>query len=221
MDSYTVYRHVSPNGKVYIGITGRNPVKRWRGGAGYMTNEYFARAIIKYGWDNFTHEILFTDLSKEEAEQKEIELIALHCSNERDYGYNIQSGGNSIGKHAEETKQKISSSNKGRKPWICGQHQSESTKAKIARSQTGKRLSEKTRQKISAAHKGRKQDKTAVKKRAKSCQKQVRCMETGTIFPSVKAASQFAGVPSPSVSACLKGKTRTAGGYHWEYAQTI
>lgn len=91
--SYCVYKHTSPSGKVYIGITMKNPLKRWANGLGYCRQSYFFNAILKYGWDNFTHEILYTGLTKEEACQKEIELIALYRSNQRKYGYNISSGG--------------------------------------------------------------------------------------------------------------------------------
>lgn len=34
-NNYTVYKHTSPVGKVYIGITKMNPVRRWANGLGY------------------------------------------------------------------------------------------------------------------------------------------------------------------------------------------
>ena len=62
---YTVYKHTSPSGKVYIGITKRKPEYRWNKGKGYRKDQLlFYRAIKKYGWDNFTHEILYTGLSE-------------------------------------------------------------------------------------------------------------------------------------------------------------
>ena len=48
---YFVYMHTSPNNKRYIGITSyTNPKRRWKGGYGYHKNDYFYRAIQKYGW---------------------------------------------------------------------------------------------------------------------------------------------------------------------------
>lgn len=32
---YSVYKYTAPNGKVYIGITGKDPEKRWLNGRGY------------------------------------------------------------------------------------------------------------------------------------------------------------------------------------------
>lgn len=29
---YTVYKHTTPSGKVYIGITGQKPERRWQNG---------------------------------------------------------------------------------------------------------------------------------------------------------------------------------------------
>ena len=56
-----LYRHTSPSGKVYIGIT-RDVNIRWSNkGYRYLTyNSIFGKAILKYGWDNIKHEILFT-----------------------------------------------------------------------------------------------------------------------------------------------------------------
>ncbi len=114
---FCVYKHTAPNDKVYIGITSKNPIYRWNSGKGYMTNKHFYNAILKYGWDNIKHEILFTDLNKEEACQKEIELIAEYKSNDPKFGYNISSGGevSSAGvKRSNGTRQRMSVSHVGK-----------------------------------------------------------------------------------------------------------
>lgn len=106
---YVVYKHTAPNGKCYIGITCQNPPeKRWKYGTGYKYNEHFSRAISKYGWNSFTHEVLIRDLTQQEAEQKEIELIAHYKSADRNFGYNLDLGGSGAGRMSEETKKKIS-----------------------------------------------------------------------------------------------------------------
>lgn len=116
--SYSVYKHTSPSGKVYIGITSLSVYERWANGNGYRTQKVFWRAIKKYGWDNFKHEVLFTDMSKEDAKLKEIELIDFYKSNctkwqNPTYGYNSTDGGDlreSGFTLSEDTKQRISNS---------------------------------------------------------------------------------------------------------------
>jgi hypothetical protein len=97
--NWSVYKHTNKtNGKVYIGITGIAPEDRWRYGGGYFLQKYFYNAILKYGWDGFTHEVLYTNLTQKEAQEKERELIAKYKSNYRrysnpNYGYNATDGG--------------------------------------------------------------------------------------------------------------------------------
>lgn len=91
---YSVYLHRFPNNKVYIGITCKVPSYRWGiNGKGYNKQILMWRAIQKYGWGNIQHEILFSNLTKEQAEEKERELINKYNSNNFNYGYNIESGG--------------------------------------------------------------------------------------------------------------------------------
>lgn len=105
--NWCVYKHTSPSGKVYIGITSQKLNRRWRDGEGYKKNIYFYRAIKKYKWCNFTHEILEDNLTEYEANKKEIEYIKKYKSNNSQYGYNIKSGGNAC-KMAESSKEKLS-----------------------------------------------------------------------------------------------------------------
>lgn len=126
--NYTVYMHtVIPTGKKCVGITKKDPERRWgKGGGAYTKTQYFAKAIAKYGWDNITHEILFTGLTKEEAELKEIELISKYDLTNHTNGYNIAKGGSgTLGvKASEETRKRLSISHKNGKrpraiPVIC------------------------------------------------------------------------------------------------------
>ena len=91
-NTYSVYMHITPNNKKYIGITKNAPTWRWRNGSGYSKN-VFGRAIKKYGWDNIQHNILATGLSLKEAEEKEIELISRYDTTNPQKGYNVSLGG--------------------------------------------------------------------------------------------------------------------------------
>ena len=92
-DTYIVYRHISPSGKNYIGITHQKLSLRWRSrGQGYRGSLVFYNAIQKYGWSNIRHEILFEGLSYEEACEKEQEMIKKYNSRVPN-GYNVDEGG--------------------------------------------------------------------------------------------------------------------------------
>ena len=203
-NTYTVYMHESPHGKKYIGITSRNPVKRWGyNGYCYRTNVHFYNAIKKYGWNNFKHTILFTHLAKEDAEQKEIELIAYYKTTDKDYGYNIENGGNSVGKHSEETKKKI------------------------AQSRIGKCHSEEAKKKMSEHSKGNKAwnkglhmtEEEKFNNAMKQKRKPVICVETNVYYFSLCEAGRKTGIDISSIMRACKGKVPRAGGYHWIYEE--
>lgn len=81
------------NGKAYIGIT-NDYHRRWNEHRSYHNpNRVISRAIAKYGKDNFKFELLYSDLSIEESETKEIELIQKY-NTLAPKGYNISKGGN-------------------------------------------------------------------------------------------------------------------------------
>lgn len=89
-ENYRVYIHIFPNQKTYIGITRQTVEKRWRNGLGYK-NQPIYNQIKKYGWDNIKHIVLYENLSRQEAQLKEIELIQEYDSINN--GYNISFGG--------------------------------------------------------------------------------------------------------------------------------
>lgn len=92
-----VYAHTNKlNGKKYIGITGQQRYwDRWRSdGSGYKT-QVFGRAIEKYGWDNFSHDILDKVTSESKACELEQFYIQKYKSNQPEFGYNISFGGES------------------------------------------------------------------------------------------------------------------------------
>lgn len=124
-----VYCHTNRiNGKKYIGITSRDPVKRWAQGKAYRHNPHFTSAIQKYGWDNFDHEILAEGLDEETAKDFERMMIFMYHTADREHGYNQSLGGEPMSgrKHSEETKRKMS----------------EAAKRKVVSEETRRKLSE-------------------------------------------------------------------------------
>ena len=137
--NYTVYMHISPSNKRYIGITCQNVNQRWRNGEGYLYNSHFYRAIKKYGWNNFQHIIITRRLTKEDAEWLEIELIRKWETTNQNKGYNITKGGEGTNgyKHTEEWKQERSKKMKGENHHMFGKHHTEETKNKISQAKQG------------------------------------------------------------------------------------
>lgn len=91
--NWCVYVHISPSNKYYVGITSQKPEQRWSNGNGYKSCPAFHNAIVKYGWNNFYHEIIAEHLSESEAKRFEIVLIDKLKSSNKNFGYNITLGG--------------------------------------------------------------------------------------------------------------------------------
>ena len=215
---YTVYKHTTPSEKVYIGITSKSPEERWLNGRGYQNNRHFTQAIQKYGWDNIQHEILATGLSKHQAENMEIELIARYDTTNPNKGYNNTHGGECIGKHTDVSKKLMSDIRKRQyrsgeltHP-MKGKHFSEESKQKMRNAHANKVLSEEHKRKISASAKGQRLGSD------NHISRKVRCVETGETFDSITQASESIGVTRVAVSRCVRGQSHTAGGFRWEYA---
>lgn len=105
---FTVYRHTSPSGKVYIGITCQDVRNRWQNGKTYKDSTHFKRAIRKYGWKNIKHEVLFNNLPKQRAIDLEISLIRHYKG--LGISYNVTNGGEGTNgfHHSKESRQKMS-----------------------------------------------------------------------------------------------------------------
>lgn len=93
--TYSVYEHVFPNGKKYIGITSTDPEKRWLKGNGYKTQPKMWHAIESCGWENIKHNVVASGLTKEDAENLEQYLIA--NLDTIGNGYNVAIGGDAGG----------------------------------------------------------------------------------------------------------------------------
>ena len=218
---YIVYQHKNKiNGKIYIGITSRTPQERWgNNGCNYKSSPHFYSAIQKYGWDNFEHNILFTNLTKEQACLKEQELIKHFNSMDRSFGYNSTSGGEFFVMNVE-TKQKISQSMKGNKNSL-GHICSEEKKKKISDAQKDRKLAEEHKQKLSEAAKKRhvpcSEEKKKILSQAYPHKRKVYCKELNKVFESVQECSRFIGAPATNISKVCGGKGKTVKGYHLKY----
>lgn len=129
--------------EVYVGQT-CNLSERWRNnGKNYFNSIKFYNAIKKYGWDNFTHEVVYSNLNKQAADKLEKELI--HKYNSIEEGYNLKEGG-SRGELSTKSLAKMSESLKR------GYSEFPERREKIRNKALGRKMPKDTRCKISLNH---------------------------------------------------------------------
>lgn len=192
--NYVVYIHENKaNGKRYVGIT-NNTSKRWYGkGKKYEQCPHFWSAIQKYGWDGFAHLIVRSGLTLEEANAAEKELIAKYRTQDSNFGYNIQPGGDFV-------------------PTMLGKKHKESTKRKIREKALGRVISEEQKKHHSEVMTGLMVGSRNHKSKA------VRCLNTGVIYETQRLAAEATGVDQSKISLCCQGKRSHTHGLRWEYA---
>ena len=242
-----VYKHTNKiNGKCYIGVVfgGRNPEQRWGiGGKNYLNNKQhkFARAILKYGWDNFEHEILFNNLSVEEAKEKEKELIQKYDSFRN--GYNSTLGGDgSVGlKHSEKTKEILRQQHLGTKMSSASRQKMSLSQIEFRKKLTsdekkqifglsgekngmygkhrfgkenpfyGKKHSKETKEKIAKSHRG------AISQHRKIVLQLNLNGDLVKEWESMTAAASYLNKKICHICQCCKGERKKAYGFIWKY----
>lgn len=242
-----IYRHWIINDKgmerSYIGRCVRSPKGRWgTKGQGYTDYKHedgtkFCRAIRKYGWENFHHDIIgyIECETKEELNfwLNEWEQYYIWYYDSFHNGYNSTLGGDgSLGrKVSEKTREKMSKLMKGRKRnpesveksarSRIGTKQSEATKAKISAGNKGRKVSDEAKKKMSLAKKGKpgtfigkkhkESTKQKISEKAKARARKVRCVNTGEVFMNAKAAADYAGVVPENIRRCCSGRNASSG----------
>lgn len=204
--SWSVYRHTCPDGKVYIGATGKLPRVRWNYGYGYR-NSLFYTVIRKYGWNNILHEVLATNLTEEQAFELEEKLIAEHDSTNPDKGYNLAKGRGSTGVViSEETRQRLVASHLGKK----NPHTPEWNQ-KIREGNLGKK---KPHVGVPRSRECRKKMSEALSIPVVQYDKQLNFIKE---YPSGREAMRQTGVNDRGISRCCRGLAKSAGGYIWKH----
>lgn len=204
MDNFFLYKHTSPSGKVYIGITNKSPYYRWgKNGYNYLTktktgkykHPKFASAILKYGWDNIKHEILYQNLDKNTACLLEQQYIREYKS--KDMCYNLTLGGEGM--------------------W--GFKFSEESLEKMRISHLGKKQSSDTITKRAEKCKGKKRTNEQKKKRSKPVVQYTTSGEKIAEYFGVREASRQTGISSAHIGDCCNERPnrKTAGGFIWKW----
>lgn len=238
-DKYIVYKHTNTaNGKVYIGITSTD-IETLSGinGKNYANNTLFNKAIKKYGWQAFAHDVLLDNLSLKEATDAERMFIQMYNSTNPAYGYNLSSGGeggNTGCSISDEERTNRSNRVRGKNnpqfgkfgaehPAFGCKHSEESKNA-VSEALLGRMYSNETLKRMRDAARSRgawvgNKNPMSGKKYGDAPQSRaVVCVETGELFDSVKRAAVSLGVAPTNITNVCNGRQRTSCGFHWRYA---
>lgn len=198
-DNYSVYKITcNITGEAYIGVTKQKPEHRWRSGKGYTGR--LRNDVDTFGWNNFTAEVLYSGISREEAAAKEIELIEYF--NSICNGYNTHKGGDIP---SDESVKKITQKLIGRSisPEVR-QHMSEARKGIIFSEDHIKNLS-KSHMGNPGYWEGKKRSRETTRKISEKLSIPIRCVETGVIYKNLKDASEQTGFPMSNISKWCNG----------------
>jgi len=231
------------NGKIYIGQTTRSFTRRlWEYRSAYkynnFHNQYLANAFNKYGWDNFEISVIDNALTVEELNEKEINYINKYNSNNREFGYNLEAGGNNS-LPSSETLEKMSISHQGvvqSDEWVekriakagtedakkYGKAKTEEEKLKLSLTSTkfweGKTRDEETRRKISET---KKKNGLSEKQKELSCVRVCKVnSKTNEIVETFESVSETARRENTSQATIIRrcsGETKNVGDYFYYY----
>lgn len=204
---------------------------RWRRHIGDLNrnahcNDYLQNAWNKYGKDGFKFYII-ESCDVEQLDEKEIYYIDFYNTMDRNYGYNMKSGGQlSSNKYSDEVKQKMSQSVKAsyensnlrdiRKKNAINQWSNIEIKQKIMgvnNGMYGKQHTEEAKQKMSAKKKG--------KQSWRRNTTPVFCIELNKQFNDATEAGNELSIDGSAILKVCRGERKTCGGYHWEFLNIL
>lgn len=211
--------------KKYIGQS-VNIEDRWRRHKGELNNDshcndYLQKAWNKYGENNFNFYTL-EHCSIDQLDEREIYYINYYNTIDRDYGYNLKSGGQSCPVYSDEIRKKMSESTK--KTYLnperrkiqsinaLKQWSNPEIKNKISGSNNGmygRHHTDETKQKISECNKG----KLSWRRNTTP----VFCDELNKEFKDATEAGKELSIDSSAILKVCQGKRKTCGGYHWKF----
>ena len=200
---YIVYLHRNKiNGKCYVGQTCQKPQARWgKQGSGYKAQQYFYRAIKKYGWNNFDHIILEENIPKEKINEREVFWAGYYHALAPE-GYTLKVGSQN---HAQNSKQlKAIRSKASKENWEKLEYRELISKRRKEEWQD-KEIREKCLKNLDRTGKG-----------GKARSQKVQCIETGMIYQSMRDAERLTGISHVNISQVCNGKRETAHGFHWK-----
>ena len=232
MDYYIYLTTNKINGKQYIGQHKGKPDDDYLGsGTGIL------RAIAKYGKANFSKEIICFCETREEADQKEKEIIAKYNAVESKQFYNNQEGGKSadgwracqrwMKEHSEEAKELYRKNGERLKQW--GKDHPEEFREKVVkpflesskkywethpeqRAELMKQVNQ-AKEKWQETHPEEHQAQVNAWREAGAIanSQKIICVTTGKVFNSQSEAGRYYNITQGNISKCLRGERVSAG----------
>lgn len=202
-NKYLLYKFIFPNKKIYIGQTKQSFSRRLAQHKHNSINEkrieynfLINKAIRKYGWDNFTKEVILDKIAEDEIDNLERQYIK-DCNTLTPNGYNLSLGGNKNKTHSEETKKKISNSEKG------------------------KIISLDSKKKMSLSKKGNKNPMYGKSNSLHPNSKKINQYDLNMNFirdwECIKNAGENLNISCGNITNNCKLKVKSAGGFIWRY----
>lgn len=211
-----VYKFTSPSGKSYIGIT--NNLRRRIAEHKRLSktlNKAFYNAINKYGFDNFTFEILeeynIKERNKLLDKLNEMEMYYISKFDTFKNGYNSTLGGDGTKgmcgelnpfynkKHTQESKNKMSEKHKG----------------KVLTDEHKKKISESTKEALKNLPTEKKNKMRGIPK----TQKKVICLETQIIYNSICECSKILNIQRSDIRKVCNGERIKAKGLTFRFVE--
>lgn len=204
---FLIYKIINKiNGKIYIGKTCRDIETRWAEHCSRANSDdkyYLHNAINKYGKESFTIEEIDKAKTEEEINKLERYWIDFYNSVDKNYGYNLTTGGDGQQKY---------NWNEFRALWDSGYSIKEIASIyNCGRDTVGQALKDYG----NYSYKESLQRSSAMKKSVKQYDKNKQLI---TIYQSIQEAADNVGCSVASISNCLKNKTYITCGYFWTYS---
>lgn len=174
-------------------------------------NTYFYNAVNKYGFDKFKWEVIDdTATSFEELETLEKHYIKLYGSfDNKDKGYNTQSGGNSLYEVTTEERENRSSRVKGSKNPMYGK----------PGTWTGKKFSKEHKANLSKSLS--KVDRSYLNGGSNPSARKIVNLTTGEVFNTLTEAANKYSINRDTITAALRKEEKICCNCYWDYLENI
>lgn len=221
------------NGKIYIGQTRQvKPIERFnrhvRESKGPTTN-YFHSAIRKYGKINFVFDIICCCKTLDDLNYMETYFIKHFNSTNKEFGYNLTTGGDSTEVNLESVKKMQEVIKKqyenGRSPWNKGLKYKATSESwnkglmgyklnhgyNVSKALTGLKKTEDHRKNLSIAAFNR------FLKTKHIQSKNVICLELNIVFKSASQAARYFNTSQGCISNICRGERKSLSGRSFQY----